>query len=72
MWSVSELAKVDRRYRFFILLPKKKKKLRSIPYILCFWYGTMDGIGAVRQASAFRRAGGVARVFRREVVWDPF
>ena len=72
MWSVSELAKVDRRYRCVMKLPKKKQMLRSIPYILCFWYGTMDGIVAVWQAIAFRRAGGVARGFRREVVWDPF
>lgn len=70
--KTNELADVDTRYRCVMKLPKKKQMLRSVPSILCFWYGTMDGIGAVRQASAFRRAGGVACVFRREVVWVNF
>lgn len=69
---MEDLAEIDPRYRCIMKVPQKKYVLRSVPYILHFWYGVMDGIGANRASCAFRRAGGVSIMFRRTIVWENF
>lgn len=72
MNPINDLAEVDTEYRCVMKYPQKKFVLKSVPSILRFWFGAMDGIGATRSACAFRRAGGVAIVYRREIVWVNF
>lgn len=72
MNPISDLADVDTDYRCVMKGQQKKYVLKSVQSILCFWLGTIDGIGATRSACAFRRTGGIAIVYRRDVVWVNF